>query len=154
MHAIEQRLKDEGLTLPEPAAPVASYTPFVIHQHTLYISGQLPFSDGKIITGLCGQDLAIEAGIRAARCCALMLLAQAKSACGGDLSRLDRCLKLTGFVACSPDFTEHPTIINGASDLIGAAMGEAGIHARAAVGVSSLPLGAAVEIEAIFSLKQ
>lgn len=153
MHPIEQRLKDEGLTLPEPAAPVASYAPFVIHQNTIYISGQLPFREGKIITGRCGADLAINDAVDAARCCALMLLAQAKSACNDDLSRLDRCLKLTGFVACSPEFADHPTIINGASDLIGNAMGEAGIHARAAVGVSSLPLGAAVEIEAIFSLK-
>lgn len=153
MHEIEQRLSDKGLTLPTPAAPVASYVPYVIHQGMIFVSGQISMVDGKVITGILGDTLTTEDGMAAAEVCALMLLAQAKAACEGDLNKLDRCLKLSGFVASTADFTDQPKVINGASDLMGLAMGEAGRHARAAVGVPSLPLGAAVEIEAIFTLK-
>ena len=154
MSAIETRLKTLDLTLPEPAAPVASYVPFTVESGLIFISGQLPFHDGALITGTLGNSLSTEQGAEAAKACGLGLLAQAKAACSGDLDRLDRCLKLGGFVAATPDFTDHPKVINGASDLMLAAMGDHGRHARAAVGVASLPLGAAVEVDAIFSMKQ
>ncbi|WOI52750.1 RidA family protein [Parvularcula sp. LCG005] len=153
MSEIETRLTDAGFSLPEPAAPVASYVPYTIQDRTLYISGQIPFQNGDIIRGILGESMDVEGGIAAARACALGILAQAKAACGGDLDRLDRCLKLGGFVASTPYFTDHPKVINGASDLMMLAMGEDGRHARAAVGVAALPLGAAVEVDAIFALK-
>lgn len=153
MSEIERRLADHGLELPAPAAPVASYAPFVVHNGVITISGQLPFGPDGLITGHLGAGLSTEVGAEVAKACALMILAQAKAACGGDLDRLDRCLKLTGFVASTADFTDHPKVINGASDLMETAMGQAGVHARAAVGVASLPLGAAVEVDAMFSLK-
>jgi enamine deaminase RidA (YjgF/YER057c/UK114 family) len=151
--AIEQRLADRGLELPDAPAPAANYVPYTISGKLLFVAGQLPFRQGEVaVSGRVGDDVSLEQARDAARICALNLLAQAKAACGGDLSRLARCLKLGGFVSCGPSFTEHPAVINGASDLMVEAMGEAGQHARFAVGCASLPRGAAVEVEAIFEL--
>jgi enamine deaminase RidA (YjgF/YER057c/UK114 family) len=149
--AIEKRLAEMGLALPAAAAPAANYVPFTISGDLILVSGQLPMRDGKVVhQGRLGDGVDIEEGQAAAALCALNLLAQAKNACEGDLNRLKRCLKLGGFVASAPDFTDHPRVINGASDLIADAMGEAGQHARFAVGAASLPLGASVEVEAMF----
>lgn len=150
--AIERRLAERGLELPEAPAPAANYVPHVISGRTLLIAGQLPFRAGELVRGRLGEDLDVEAGRAAAELCGLAILAQAKAACEGDLSRLTRCLRLGGFVACVPAFTDHPAVVNGASDLMVHAMGEAGRHARFAVGCPSLPLGAAVEVEAMFEL--
>jgi len=150
---IEQRLAALGLELPQPAAPAANYLPYTTSGKLVLVSGQLPIRDGKVaVTGRLGDRLGVEQGQAAARLCALNVLAQAKAACGGNLGRLGRCLKLGGFVSCTPDFTDHPKVVNGASDLIAEVMGEAGHHARFAVGCASLPLDAAVEVEAIFEL--
>jgi enamine deaminase RidA (YjgF/YER057c/UK114 family) len=150
---IEQRLAALGLELPRPAAPAANYLPYTTSGKLVLVSGQLPIRDGKVaVTGRLGDRLGVEQGQAAARLCALNVLAQAKAACGGDLRRLGRCLKLGGFVSCTPDFTDHAKVVNGASDLIAEVMGEAGHHARFAVGCASLPLDAAVEVEAIFEL--
>jgi enamine deaminase RidA (YjgF/YER057c/UK114 family) len=151
--AIERRLAAAGLELPEAAAPAANYVPYTISGRLILVAGQMPFERGRVaVVGRLGQDVSMADGQKAARLCALNLLAQAKAACGGDLERLGRCLKLGGFVSCTPDFTEHPEVVNGASDLIVLAMGEAGHHARYAVGCPSLPRHAAVEVEAIFEL--
>ncbi|MGH6896951.1 MAG: RidA family protein [Geminicoccaceae bacterium] len=151
--AIEQRLAARGLELPDAPAPAANYVPYTISGKLLFVAGQLPLRQGEVaISGRVGDDVTLEQGQEAARICALNLLAQAKAACGGDLDRLARCLKLGGFVSCGPTFTEHPAVVNGASDLMVEAMGEAGQHARFAVGSASLPRGAAVEVEAIFEL--
>ena len=151
--AIEQRLAARGVDLPDAPAPAANYVPYTISGKLLFVAGQLPFRRGEVaISGRVGDDVTVEQGQEAARICALNLLAQAKAACGGDLDRLARCLKLGGFVSCAPEFTDHPAVINGASDLMVQAMGEAGQHARFAVGCASLPRGAAVEVEAIFEL--
>jgi len=151
--AIEQRLADRGLELPDAPAPAANYVPYTLSGKLLFVAGQLPFRKGEVaVSGRVGDGVSLEQAQEAARICALNLLAQAKAACGGDLSRLARCLKLGGFVSCGPTFTEHPAVINGASDLMVEAMGEAGQHARFAVGCVSLPRGAAVEVEAIFEL--
>jgi enamine deaminase RidA (YjgF/YER057c/UK114 family) len=151
--AIERRLAARGLELPDAPAPAANYVPYTISGKLLLVAGQLPFRNGQVaVVGRLGDDVSLEQGQEAARICALNLLAQAKAACGGDLDRLARCLKLGGFVSCGPTFTEHPAVVNGASDLMVEAMGEAGRHARFAVGCASLPRGAAVEVEAIFEL--
>jgi enamine deaminase RidA (YjgF/YER057c/UK114 family) len=151
--AIEQRLAERGLELPDAPAPAANYVPYTISGKLLFVAGQLPFRKGEVaISGLVGDEVSLEQAQEAARICALNLLAQARAACRGDLSRLARCLKLGGFVSCTPEFTEHPAVINGASDLMVEVMGEAGQHARFAVGCASLPRGAAVEVEAIFEL--
>jgi enamine deaminase RidA (YjgF/YER057c/UK114 family) len=152
MSTIEQNLEKLGVALPAPAVPVASYVPYVISGKTLYISGQLPVVNGEMIKGTLGRDVSIEQGQDAARACAVSILAQAKAALAGDLSRITRLVKLGGFVASTPDFFDHPKIINGASDLMVAALGDAGKHARFAVGVSALPFGVAVEIDAIFEI--
>lgn len=150
---LEQQLARMGHVLPDAAAPAANYVPFTVSGSLVLISGQLPMRDGAVAyRGRLGDGVDVEEGQAAAALCALNLLAQARNACGGDLGRLGRCLKLGGFVACTPDFTDHPKVINGASDLIAEAMGEAGQHARFAVGAASLPLGASVEVEAIFEL--
>jgi enamine deaminase RidA (YjgF/YER057c/UK114 family) len=150
---IEERLAAMGFELPVAAAPAANYVPFTISGKQLLVSGQLPMQGGKIAyAGRLGDGVGLEDGQRAAALCALNLLAQARNACGGDLEQLARCLKLGGFVACTPGFTDHPKVVNGASDLIAEAMGEAGQHARFAVGVASLPFGASVEVEAVFEL--
>ncbi len=150
---IERRLEELGLTLPEIPAPAGNYLPWVRSGELLFVSGQIPMVEGRVVVaGRLGEDVGIEEGQRAARICALNILAQARAALDGDFAGLARCLKLGGFVACTPDFSDQPKVINGASDLIVAVMGDAGRHARFAVGAPALPLGAAVEVEAIFEL--
>lgn len=151
-HPIEARLAELGLVLPNPPAPAANYVPFVLAGQTLYVSGQISQGPEGLIKGRLGETLTVEQGAAAARACGLSLLAQAKAACGGDWARLKRAVKLTGFVNSTPDFTDQPKVVNGASDLLAAVLGEAGKHARSAVSAASLPLGVAVEIEAIFEL--
>jgi len=152
--SVTERLQGMGIKLPAPAVPVASYVPYVVTGNTLFISGQLPMNaEGQMIKGHLGKDVNLEEGAEAARWCAINILAQAKAALGGDLERIVRCVKLGGFVAGLPDFTDHPKVINGASDLIVGALADAGKHARFAVGVSALPLGAAVEVDAVFEIK-
>lgn len=150
--AIDRKLEELGLTLPEAAAPVAAYVPAVIAGGLLHVSGQLPFKDGALMKGTLGDDVDLDTGIEAARRCGLMLVAQIKQALGGDLSRVERIVKLGGFVASTPDFTDQPKVINGASELMVALFGDAGRHARSAVGVAALPLGAAVEVDAIIAV--
>lgn len=150
---VSARLKELGITLPVPAAPAANYIPFTQAGNILVISGQLPMVDGKLgFTGKLGGGVTLETGQEAAKICAINILAQANAALGGNLDRVKRCLRLGGFVACTPDFTQHPQVINGASNLMVEVLGEAGKHARAAVGVSSLPFDAAVEVDAMFEI--
>lgn len=149
---IDARLSELGITIPDLAPPVANYVPFTISGKTLYISGQLPGAGGQMTKGHLGKDVSLEDGQKAARVCAINIIAQAKAALG-DLDKISRCLRLGGFVASTPEFTDHPKVVNGASDLIVEVFGDAGKHARAAVGVSALPLGAAVEVDAIFEIK-
>jgi enamine deaminase RidA (YjgF/YER057c/UK114 family) len=149
---IEKRLAELGLELPAAPTPAANYVPYVISGTMLYVSGQISQGPGGPIRGRLGDDLAIEAGAAAAKACALSLLAQVRAACGGDLDRLKRVVKLTGFVASTSGFTDQPKVVNGASDLLVEVLGDAGRHARSAVGVAALPLGVAVEIEGIFEI--
>ncbi|SFR34327.1 RidA family protein [Litoreibacter janthinus] len=149
----ETRLAQMGITLPDAPAPAANYVPSVIVGDTVYISGQISQNDDGFITGKIGKDLTVTQGAAAARTCAISLLAQLKAACGGDLSRLVRVVKLTGFVNSTPDFTEQPKVINGASDFLVEALGDAGKHARSAVSAGALPFNVAVEIEGIFQIK-
>ena len=148
---IEARLNELGIVLPEAAAPVASYVPVVVHGGAAHVSGQLPFVDGALKTGRLGEDVSLEEGMEAARACGLMILAQLKAA--GVLDQVERVVKLGAFVNSTGDFTDQPKIANGASDLMFEVFGDAGRHARAAVGVPALPLGAAVEVDAIIALK-
>ncbi|NLS16068.1 RidA family protein [Rhizobium sp. P40RR-XXII] len=151
--AIEGRLKELGIVLPQAAAPAANYVPYVISGNLLYLSGQLPMENGKIgVTGHLGKDVDVAGGQRAAELCAINILAQAKAALGGELGRIKRLIKLNGFVASTPDFVEQHLVINGASNLLANVLGEAGKHARAAVGMAALPLNAAVEIDAILEI--
>ncbi len=152
-NAIQQRLQGLGVTLPTPAAPVANYVSFVIAGNMLYVSGQLPMENGAPIKGCMGAGPTVEQGQAAAKLCAIGLLAQANVALGGDLSKIVRCVKLGVFVASAPDFYDHPKVANGASDFMVAALGDAGKHARAAVGVAALPLNALVEVDAVFEIK-
>ena len=149
----EQRLSDLGLTLPSAPAPAANYVPFVLTGNQLFVSGQISQGAEGLIKGRLGADMDVAAGAEAARACALSLIAQAKAACGGDLGRVLRVVKLVGFVNSTADFTDQPKVINGASDLMVAVFGEAGRHARSAVSAVSLPLGVAVEIEAVFEIR-
>ncbi|KQZ54929.1 hypothetical protein ASD54_06440 [Rhizobium sp. Root149] len=152
--AIETRLKDLGFELPVAAAPAANYVPFTISGNTLYISGQLPMEGGKIaITGLVGAEVDVPTAQRAAELCAINILAQAKAALGGDLSRIRQVLKLNGFIASAPGFAEQHIVMNGASNLIANVLGAPGKHARAAVGMAALPFNAAVEIDAILEIE-
>lgn len=152
MNTIESRLEELGITLPVAAAPAANYVPYALSGNLLHLSGQLPMEDGKLaVTGIVGQDVDVAGARRAAELCAINLLAQAKAALG-DLSRIKRVVKIQGFVASTPSFTEQHLVINGASDLLVAVLGDAGRHARAAVGMASLPLNAAVEIDAIMEI--
>ncbi|SHF35601.1 Enamine deaminase RidA, house cleaning of reactive enamine intermediates, YjgF/YER057c/UK114 family [Litoreibacter ascidiaceicola] len=153
MSHYETRLAELGVTLPDAPAPAANYVPSVIVGDTVYISGQISQNDDGFITGKIGADLTVQQGTAAARTCAISLLAQLKAACGGDLSRLVRVVKLTGFVNSTPDFTEQPKVINGASDFLVEALGDAGKHARSAVSAGALPFNVAVEIEGIFQIK-
>ena len=148
---IDRRLEELGITLPEAAAPVAAYVPVVEAGGLLHISGQLPFKDGQLVTGRLGEDVALEDGTEAARLCGLMLLAQIKKHLG-DLSRVTRIVKLGVFVNSATTFTDQPKVANGASELMADVFGEAGKHARSAVGVPVLPLGAAVEVDAIVQI--
>ena len=149
----ESRLADLGVTLPEAPAPAANYVPFVIAGDLVFVSGQISKDgDGKMITGKLGKDMDVAAGQAAAKVCAINLISQLKAACGGDLDRLVRVVKLGAFVNCTQDFTDQPAVVNGASDFIGEVFGDIGTHARAAVGAPSLPLGVAVEIEGIFQI--
>ena len=146
------RLKELGVVLPDPAAPVANYIPAIRTGNLLFISGQLPIDQGgELITGKLGADTDVEQGMAAARICAINILAQCNAALG-DLDRIVRCVKLTGFVNCTPDFTEHAPVINGGSDFMVEVLNDRGRHARAAVGSACLPLNAAVEIEGIFEV--
>ncbi|MCG6884271.1 MAG: RidA family protein [Silicimonas sp.] len=149
----EAKLAELGLKLPEAVAPAANYVPYVMSGNIVYVSGQISQDASGLIKGKLGAELDVAAGAEAAQTCALFLLAQVKAACGGDLSRLKRVLKLTGFVNSTADFTDQPKVINGASDLFVEVLGEAGRHARSAVSAGSLPLGVAVEIEGIFELQ-
>lgn len=153
MHAIEKRLADHGVTLPDAPAPAANYVPFVQVGNLIHISGQISQNEQGLIKGKLGEDLSFEQGAEAAKRCAISLLAQLKKAVGGDWDRLDRAVKLVGFVNSTPDFIDQPKVINGASDFLVAVLGDNGRHARSAVSATSLPLGVAVEIEAIFALK-
>ncbi|MFN3817945.1 RidA family protein [Blastomonas sp.] len=150
--SIEQKLAELGLELPQPAAPVASYVPAVEIGGLLYISGQLPFVDGKVVTGRLGENVSLEAGEEAARACGIMLIAQMKAALG-SLDRVERIVKLGAFISSTPEFSAQPKVANGASDLMVQVFGPAGQHARSAVGVPVLPLGAAVEIDAIVAVR-
>lgn len=149
---IESRLAALGLVLPEPAAPVAAYVPVVVAGGLAHVSGQLPFIDGALVTGRLGEDVTLERGMEAARACALMILAQLKGQLGA-LARVERIVKLGAFVSSAPGFTDQPKVANGASELMAAVFGEAGRHARSAVGVPVLPLGAAVEIDAVVAVR-
>ena len=150
--AIEDKLGEMGLSLPDAPTPAANYVPYVISGNSLYVSGQISQDANGPVRGKLGADMDVAAGAAAARTCALSLLAQARAACGGDLSRIVRLVKLTGFVNSTPDFTDQPKVVNGASDLFVGVMGDAGRHARSAVSAASLPLGVAVEVEAIFEI--
>lgn len=156
MSEIEANLAALGITLPAPAAPVANYVPYVITGNLLVISGQICFGlDGKLSDkhkGKLGAEIFNEAGLEAARLCAINVLAQAKAALGGDLERIRRCVRLGGFINATAHFSALPAIMNGASDLMVQVLGERGRHARSTVGVAELPAGAAVEVEAMFEI--
>ncbi len=150
--SIDAKLAELGLTLPAAAAPVAAYVPVVIAGGLAYVSGQVSFVDGVLVKGRLGDDVSLEQGIAAAQGCGLMILAQLKAALG-SLDRVERVVKLGAFVNCTADFTDQPKVANGASELMVAVFGEAGKHARAAVGTPSLPLGVAVEVDAIVAIR-
>ena len=151
--SIEDKLAELGLTLPQPAAPVAAYVPVVISGGMAYVSGQVSMKDGQLIKGRLGENMTPEEGIAAAQACGLMIVAQLKAALDGDLSRIVKIVKLGAFVSSTADFVDQPKIANGASELMVALFGEAGRHARSAVGVPVLPLGVAVEIDAIVAVR-
>ncbi|MEX0970775.1 MAG: RidA family protein [Paracoccaceae bacterium] len=152
MGKIDAKLAELGIDLPEAPAPAANYVPYVISGNLLFVSGQVPRNADGFITGKLGLDTTVDEGYAAARNCGLALIAQARAACGGDLDKVARVVKLGGFVNSTPDFVDHPTVINGASDLMAEVFGDAGHHARAAVGTASLPKGVSVEVEAVFEL--
>ena len=150
---IDTRLTELSITLPDAPAPSANYVPFVQSGNLVFVSGQISQGPDGLIKGRLGDDMDVAAGAQAAHACGLSLIAQARAACGGDLDRVMRVVKLTGFVNSTPDFIDQPKVINGCSDLMVAVFGAAGRHARAAVSANSLPLGVAVEIEAVFELR-
>ena len=152
--SFENKIKELNIKLPKAADPVGSYVATKIIGNLLFISGQISINEnGELIKGKVGKDLDTEAGYNAAKRCALSIVAQVKKACNDDLSKIKSCVKLTGFVNSTDDFTDQPKVINGASDLIASIFGDAGIHTRAAVSTNSLPLGVSVEVDAIFELK-
>ena len=149
----DDKIKELKIELPEAKAPVGSYVATKISGNLLYVSGQISISEkGELIKGKIGKELKTEDGYEAAKRCGLNIISQVKKACEGDLSKVKSCIKLTGFVNSTEDFTEQPKVINGASDLIVSVFGEAGMHTRAAVSTNSLPLGVSVEVDAIFEL--
>ncbi len=154
MHSADDRLAELGISLPSPMAPVANYVPYVISGSLVVVSGQLPAVDGTVaITGKVGEGVSIEQGQQAARLCFINLLAHLRGACGGDLRRVRRVVRLGGFIASPPGFTQHAAVMNGASDLAVAVFGDAGRHARSTIGVPALPLDAAVEVEGMFEIE-
>lgn len=153
MSDFESRLADLGVTLPDAPAPAANYVPWTKVGDLVFVSGQISARDGKMITGKLGADLSVEQGAEAAKACAISLLAQLKAALEGDLDRLVRVVKLTGFVNSTAEFGDQPKVVNGASDFLVEALGDAGRHTRSAVSAASLPFGVAVEIEGIFEVR-
>ncbi|MCH8183089.1 MAG: RidA family protein [Proteobacteria bacterium] len=150
---IDARLEAAGIELPAAPAPQGNYVPYVVSGNLVFLSGQVALVEGELkLSGVVGQDLSIEEGQQSARLCAINLIAQLKAACGGDLDRVVRCVKLGGFVSCPAGFTDQPKVINGASDLLGEVFGDKGRHARFAVGAPALPLGASVEVDAVFEI--
>ncbi len=153
MGTIDARFSELGIVLPRQPPPAGAYVPHVVVGGVLFVSGQLPMLDGEIkYTGRVGAEVAIDTGYAAARLCGLNLLAHVREACGGNLDQVVRVVKLSGFVQCSADFTDHPKVVNGASELMMEIFGEAGRHARIAIGAPSLPLNAAVEVDGIFQI--
>ncbi|MGI9481849.1 MAG: RidA family protein [Hyphomicrobiales bacterium] len=153
MGQIDDRLAEMGIELAEPAAPVANYVGYVVTGNLVFISGQVTFDGGEIkFQGKVGEDFSVEEGAEAARLCGINILSQLKAACGGDLDRVQRCVKLGGFVNSTTDFTQHPQVINGCSDLMVDVFGDKGKHARFALGAGSLPLNVAVEVDAVFEI--
>ncbi|MCV2864125.1 RidA family protein [Defluviimonas sp. WL0075] len=150
---IDARLAELGVVLPDAPAPAANYVPFVQVGDLVFVSGQISQGPDGLIKGKLGADMDVAAGAEAAKRCAMSLLAQARAACGGDLDRITRVVKLTGFVNSTADFTDQPKVINGCSDFLVEVLGDAGRHSRSAVSAAALPLGVAVEIEAIFQVK-
>lgn len=153
MNDIDVRLAEKGLKLPESPPPLFNYVPYVVTGNLVFIAGQVPIAGDTKLTGRLGDDYTLEQGQKAAQLCGLNILAQLKSAVKGDWSRVVRCVKLGGFVQCTPDFTDMSVVINGCSDLMVEAMGDAGRHARFAVGAPALPAGFAVEVDAVFEIK-
>lgn len=151
--SVTERLTQLGINLPDAPAPAANYVPYVRSGDLLFVSGQISKDDSGLITGRLGENMDIAAGAEAAKTCALCLLAQVRAACDGDLDRLVRVVKLTGFVNSTADFADQPQVINGASDCLVEILGDAGRHSRSAVSAAALPLGVAVEIEGIFEIK-
>jgi enamine deaminase RidA (YjgF/YER057c/UK114 family) len=150
---IDAKLAELGITLPSPTAPIANYVPYVVAGDLVVVSGQLPLLDGKVAyTGKLGASVSVEQGQAAARQCFINVLLQLRAACGGDLDRVRRVVRLGGFIACPPDFTQHATVMNGASDLAVAVFGDVGRHARTTIGVPCLPIDAAVEVEGLFQI--
>jgi len=152
MSNFESRLAEMGVTLPDAPAPAANYVPFVVVGDIVYVSGQVATGPDGFLVGKLGDDMSTDEGAAAARSCAINLLAQVKAACGGDLDRLVRVVKLTGFVNSTADYGDQPKVVNGASDFLAEALGEVGRHSRSAVSAASLPFGVAVEIEGIFQI--
>ena len=152
---IDALLKEKGIVLPEPSVPGGNFVPYVVSGSLVFIAGQAPRRDGKLeYLGKVGKDLSVEEGQKAARLCMLNILCHLKTACGGNLDRVARAVRLAGLVNCGPDFTEHPKVTNGASDLLVELFGEKGKHARISTGASSLPSNMAVEIEAVFEISR
>ena len=152
MSTIETKLAELGVTLPDAPAPAANYVPFVQSGNLVHVSGQISNGPDGLIKGRLGDSMSVDDGAKAAKTCAIALLAQLKAACGGDINRLVRVVKLNAFVASAPDFHDQPKVVNGASDFLVEALGDVGRHARSAVGVAALPLGVAVEIDAVFEI--
>jgi enamine deaminase RidA (YjgF/YER057c/UK114 family) len=150
---IDVKLAELGITLPRPMPPIANYVPYVVTGNLVVVSGQVPAVDGRIaVTGKVGNGLSLDQGVEAARLCFINVLVHLKSACGGDLDRVKRVVRLGGFIASLPEFTSHAQVMNGASDLAVAVFGEAGRHARTTIGVPALPADAAVEVEGLFEI--
>ncbi|MFK7876103.1 MAG: RidA family protein [Paracoccaceae bacterium] len=151
--SISKILTAQGVEIPDASAPAANYVPYVQSGNLVFVSGQIPMNADGLVTGKVGEDASIEDGVAAAKLCALSLLSQVKAACDGDIDRLRRVVKLTGFVNSTPDFTDQPKVINGASDFLVQALGDVGRHSRSAVSAAALPFNVTVEIEGIFEIE-